>query len=447
MSVKNGFPARATAFCRSLPRQVWQTSLWLNRHQWLGLLAGIAALVHGLLWFSYPHASKIASQFMVLFSIGLFFLAPVPLRRSPVFWLLLAAALVPLASWGLSHLTHPQWADGSPKLDRVANWLMCIAIALALGGRTRNVLLLWFIALAGLMAAPWTTGAGFAEIARGLKGLRIDFDLHNAQHAAMYFGVAAIGLLALLPSLLKRSRRNWLLVGLWFAGFCYVSLMVALTQTRAVWLGLLLAIGVLCWLWLRHYLHGWQRWLPLLVLAAFLAALATSELVQKRANKDLDTIVSAFEGETSDVAFDSPGVRLHSWVEASHWIVQRPLLGWGGKGRNLVIQQAEHFPDWLKQSTHHLHSSYIDTLVNFGAVGLMLLLAIWFWLLRAVWRAHGSQTLAPGMMQFFTAFMAYWLLVNAFESYMYFSSGIFIFGLVAGGVLSCLWRAEYSAAA
>lgn len=423
-------------------RQLWQPGAWLDHRPWLGLLAGLTVVLHALLWFSFPAASKILSQLLVLLSAGLFFLAPASVRRSPGFWLLLAAIVVQLASWALSHLTHPQWADGSPKVDRLGNWMMLLAIALALGGSTRNVLLLWGAALTGLLLAPWLTGGGLAEIVLGLKGTRIDFDLHNAQHAAMYSGVALIGLLALLPGLLDRSRRNGWLLALWSAGFCFVGLMVVLTQTRAVWLGLLLAVAVLCWLWLREYLHGWQRWLPLLVLAAFLATLASSDLVQKRANKELTSINTVMEGDVADMPFDSPGVRLHSWLEATRWISQRPLLGWGGKGRNRVIQEAEHFPAALKKHTHHLHSSYMDTLVNFGLLGLLLLLSLWGWLLWAVWRAYGRHSLAPGMMQFFTAFMAYWLLVNGFESYMYFSSGIFVFGLIAGGVLSCVWRAE-----
>ncbi|MBS3951335.1 MAG: O-antigen ligase family protein [Methylomicrobium sp.] len=417
----------------------WETNRFDSGRSWLAFLGALTVLLYAFLGISAPGFAGKLIYVLMLSSVVFFFTAPVEVRRSTVFVLLLISVCVPLASWALSLLTHPELAEKSPKVNRVVNWLLPITVAFALGGSTRNTLLAWAAALLGLLVATWL-GGGFTEVLRGLEGYRVDFGLHNAQHTAMYFGVALLGLLNFLPRLIARQSSRWFIFPVWLALVVFIATCVIIAQTRAVWLGLsvsLLVMAVMFAQSLRHY-RGLMLGL-LIATASLLFLIGQSELVERRVESEVKTFTSVFQGSLEQIPFDSSGIRLHSWVEAADWIVQRPIFGWGGNGRGLVIMKATSFPESLRQRFGHLHNSYLDTLVNFGAVGLLLLLGLWAWLTFSTVAAYRRGVLPRDMLQFFVSFMVFWTTINFFESYIYFSSGTFVFALVAGGVLSHIW--------
>ncbi|MCD2449147.1 O-antigen ligase family protein [Methylicorpusculum oleiharenae] len=417
----------------------WEPNRFDGGRRWLGFLGALTVLLYAFLGISALGFAGKLIYVLMLSSVVFFFTAPVEVRRSTVFVLLLVSVCVPLASWALSLLTHPELAEKSPKVNRVVNWLLPITVAFALGGHTRNTLLAWAAALLGLLVATWF-GGGLKEILRGLDGYRVDFGLHNAQHTAMYFGVALLGLLNFLPRLMARQSSRWFIFPVWLALAVFMTTCVIIVQTRAVWLGLsvsLLVMAVMFAQSLRHY-RGLMLGL-MIATASLLFLLGQSELVERRVESELKTFTSAFQGSLEQIPFDSSGIRLRSWVEAADWIEQRPIFGWGGKGRGLVMKQATSFPESVRQRFRHLHNSYLDTLVNFGAVGLLLLLGLWSWLTYASIAAYRRGVLPRDMLQFFISFMVFWATINFFESYVYFFSGTFVFALVAGGVLSHIW--------
>ena len=381
---------------------------------------------------------------------GFFWLARGRRFGAPV-KLLLAAALVALLSWGLSRLHHPQWAESSPKVHRLTHWFVFLAVARLLAGRVRAVLLAWGAGLAGLLAAPWFTGQGWRDWFLGWQGERVDFGLHNAQHATLLFATALLGLVTLAGRCLAPGPWRLLRGVLWALATLACAVAVVITQTRGVWLGLLVAALLLLTAGgraLRHRLPPGPRrsWLTGALLGAVLAvvlAAAFSPIVEQRLADEHRAITRMAEGQVDGVTGSIAG-RVLSWRAALPWIAERPLLGWGGNGRSLVLEHSPGLPDWIEQrGFRHLHNGYLDTQVNYGLAGLAVLAALLVWLTRGALRAWRQGQLPADFLLFYLAFLVFWLVVNLFESFLYFSSGDWVFALVAGGVATFMpwWRA------
>ena len=364
--------------------------------------------------------------------------------------LLLAAALVALLSWGLARLHHPQWAESSAKVHRLTHWFSFLAVAWLLAGRVRAVLLAWGASLAGLLVAPWFTGQGWRDWFLGWHGERVDFGLHNAQHATLLFATGLLGLTALAGRCLAPGPWRLLRAVLWALAILTCAIAVVITQTRGVWLGLAVAALVMlaaAWLVLRRRLSPGprRRWLTGAMLAGVLGLVlmaAFSPIVEQRLADEHQAITRLARGQFDGVTGSGAG-RLVSWRAALPWIAERPLLGWGGNGRSLVLTHSPGLPGWIgEQGFRHLHNGYLDTLVNYGLAGLAVLAGLLVWLTREALRARRAGALPADFLLFYLAFLGFWLVVNLFESFLYFSSGDWAFTLVAGGVATFMpWRA------
>ena len=379
---------------------------------------------------------------------GFFWLARGRRFAAPV-KLLLAAALVALLSWGLSRLHHPQWAESSPKVHRLTHWFAFLAVAWLLAGRVRRVLLAWGAGLAGLLVAPWFTGRGGYDWFVGWHGERVDFGLHNAQHATLLFATGLLGLIALAGRCLGPGPWRLLRGLLWTLATLACAVAVVITQTRGVWLGLAVAVLVMlaaAGLALRRRLSPGprRRWLTGALLAGVLGlvlAAACSPIVEQRLADERQAIAQLSRGQLEGVTGSVAG-RVVSWWAALPWIAERPLVGWGGNGRTLVLTHSPGLPGWIgEEGFRHLHNGYLDTLVNYGLAGLAVLAGLLVWLTREALRARRAGALPADFLLFYMAFLGFWLVVNLFESFLYFSSGDWVFTLVAGGVATFMpWR-------
>ncbi len=437
-------PAVNKAFLNWL-KPMLTDNAFLGQRPLAAALLSLAVIAYGALGAVEADAAEKVRYLLLLGSVWIFVVAPKALRRSPAFWLFAAAALVSLLSWALSLLTHPQWAESSPKLDRTANWLAAIAIATALGGHLQRGLLVWGLAAVALLLAPWLSGDGWAEIWRGLNGQRVDFKLHNAEHAGLYFSVLGLGLLALLPRAFRLRRGRGVALLIWIIALAGAITGIVITQTRSMWLGFTAALMLLGWLQgLRLSRHRLWRWISAVLLSLamvpLLVVFARLDIVETRSAAEESTVQSLLSGRFGDIPFDSAGIRIHSWLEGLDWFAARPLLGWGGRGRNLVISESQWFTPEIKQTYRHLHNSYLDVAVNYGVVGLALLLLMWFWFVRIALQAARRGHLPTDLLHFFLCFMVLWAVVNFFESFVFYTSGIYVFSLIGGLILSCHWR-------
>jgi len=224
---------------------------------------------------------------------------------------------------------------------------------------------------------------------------------------------------------------------------------VAITQTRGIWFGLLLAgsvmaMAALLWLWQYRHPRHLVRWVLLggvgLALVGSVAGVAFHDTVERRLATEKEAIASIISGDVESVPYSSVGVRFHTWRAAGQWFVERPIVGWGDEARGLVIRNTDWLPDTVRQQFGHLHNTTLEILVAYGLLGLGVMLLLVAWVAAGVWRAwHGGMM--PGDMALFgLGFLIFFMVANQFESYLSFWSGTYLFNLVFGGLVTHIWR-------
>ncbi|WP_250148062.1 O-antigen ligase family protein [Halomonas jincaotanensis] len=367
-------------------------------------------------------------------------------------WLLLAALLVQTLSWGLGVWHHPEWVGDNPKLDRLAKVFIFIAVAWWLGGSTRNTLLVWSLALLGYLMASFTHGNGLQEWSAGLQGQRVGFGIRNLQHGSMLFGVALLGLVV-FTTRFGRVGRHWvpwrLAISLVLICVCLVG--IAIGQTRAVWLALILALlaaGVLWLGWTLTYSRGNAAHLvrPVVLavgglLVVFIAlAAAFQGTLTERLSHESSVVAEVAQGEFDSVPYTSIGIRIHSWRAALEWIAERPLVGWGSEGRGLVMDHTPWLPADVKERFGHLHNYLLEVWVAYGLLGVLVIAALAAWIGRGTWLAWRGGVMPNDVALFGAAFFVYWMVVNQFESYNSFGTGVYVHNLVVGGLVTHIWR-------
>ena len=423
--------------------------LWpISRHAikpnwyWLYLCGGLALMLYALCKVWCPSVVRVAEGVALLSGVILFLASP-GLRSSRWCVLLGVCMLLQLAVWGSAMLTHPEWSSHAPTLDRLGKLFLFLPLAVLMAGQRRNVLVCWGLFMLGLVLVVVTYPGGLAYWRGALAGARVDFDIRNAQHTAMYFGVALLMLTLLAKHWLLTTQglRLWRLVP-WTLALLISLLMIYVTQTRAIVLGLLLSLVVLALTvagvkWRRGRLSK-----KIVVAAGILLLLLLPlvgkvvEVVKVRMQSEAQTSQLILQGRWHEVPYSSIGIRVQTWLVALERIQERPLLGWGNKARSEVIRQSTTLPDEIKREFGHLHNYFLETQLSYGLAGSLFLLCFFAYLAQAVYRAWRAGILEDEWALFALGFFIYWLFINNFESYLSFNSGVFTFGLVAGGLLT-----------
>lgn len=394
--------------------------------------------------------AKVFKLLLVIVGFVGFYARAGELRCSGASYWFVAACAIALVSWALSHLVDPQWAERSPKLHRLTNWTYFIAVAWLLAGRTRWTLALWAVAAAALFTTPWVRGDGLSEVLSGFSGRRVDFGLNNAEHTGMLFAAVFIGLLALSRRCLSGGPFRVLRMTMWVAGLLASGTVTIMSQTRGVWLGTAVALLVLAALLVRcvwEVRHpGLRTRIVIATLVGVIAVGAAFEykmgnIVTDRVFDEQSVVRKLLNGQLPQ-NYSSISYRLNSWAAAIPWIEQKPIFGWGGNGRGLVMDHSEGLPPWIEKQTGHLHSTYFDTLVNFGMAGLAFFIGIMVWVGAKGIRAWRNGYMGGDMLAFYLAFSGFWLTVNLTESFMYYSTGQFVFALVLGGIVTHIWKMD-----
>src|SRR5690554_3895869 len=144
-------------------------------------------------------------------------------------------------------LTLPDGYSISTKLTRYylkPVLILPLALGLVLGPQQGR----WYFLIAALLGLVGYLAffSSFGEWQAAWAGQRVDFDIHNAQHASMFFGVLTLGLVIFAPRVIshKNGWRGVSIIAAWTIVSAFSVLGVLVTQTRAIWLGLLVALLV-----------------------------------------------------------------------------------------------------------------------------------------------------------------------------------------------------------
>ena len=426
---------------------IWFSSAPDKQSKWwmLSLYGTIALLIYALCKAFAPPLAKVAEPIMLLCGFVLFF-RNVSLRQSIWVKLLIACLIIQLISWSSAMLTHAEWSSSVPTLDRLGKLFFFMPIAVLMAGKRQNVLFVWFLFGLGLILAVLTNAGGVSQWQLALSGGRADFGMQNAQHTAMYFGVLLLMLIPMVKSWLYPfgSIVIWRTV-IWVFAVIFSVIMLYVTQTRAVLIGLILAFTAMSLtLFILKLKQGLSLKRKILAFASILAIsfiliIGFGQTITKRMQPEQQTTQLIMQGKLQAVPFSSIGIRIQTWLVAIERIKERPIIGWGDRARSVVIQQSSTLPQDIKQQFGHLHNYFIEMQLSYGLFGSLFFVIFLISLIVVVYNAWSDKQISNDSALFGLGFFVYWLFVNNFESYFSFSSGIFVFGLIVGGLLTQAW--------
>jgi O-antigen ligase len=358
------------------------------------------------------------------------------LKSDLVFKLLLLAMLIPWLLFGINVQLDYETAIKYRSVNDLLKLFLFLPLAWWIGGSRAGAVRMLTIAFLGLITAVALDPNLMHSLYQLRQGWRVDFNIHNAQHGALFFGLVVIFCICSLSQRVQKEPIvTWVNALLFFAGLFGLTGLVGM-QTRAAFLGLFVCGFVALVQGVRQgKLFGQKhrftaRGVLVLVLVTGLLAWSVKELLPNRITAGKTSIQVLLTGNLGELPFDGIGVRVHSWAESLKWIAERPVTGWGLKARTDVIRLAERFPDSIQAVGYgHLHNGYLEILLGFGAVGFVFVCVLWVVLLKRIKLAASKDLYAFALYG-----SIFFLVLNLFESFFIYWSGEFAMALfMAGG--------------
>lgn len=406
----------------------------------------VALTIYAFSWLINFDVSRAAESIFILCFAIAWWVEPDPsIKWNRVFLLLLSFIVLQVGVHFFAVERFPEVADQQVKAARhMTKLFLCIAVAWWLRGSAKAAKYLLMVFIAGIVVSL-AFNSNVETWASGLSGRRVDFGYTNAQHIAFYSGLLLItGVGWFFKCIGNRAAKlEWtialVLTVLGFAG-------VVVTQTRAVWLALaLILLGLVVLSLLRVLKHSRSAWLkPKLLLSLFavvgvvaFTASAIAPVVEKRLSDEQDVIEAIGAGRMDDVPFSSIGIRVHTWAYGWERVQERPLTGWGAKSRGPLIDEGP-FPDGLKNRFGHFHNSYLEALLAYGVLGLAAIAILTVMILKGTILLLNTAHKQWGIGLLIS--WAFFFIINLFESYLIFNSGMYFFIIVGGvGMSFCLF--------
>lgn len=381
-----------------------------------------------------------------LFLVGSFLSTPAIYRGDPdarwyLLVLLCAAWMLTVNTFfaaGAEDLTH--WKHSREHL-KIFLFLLC---GWWLGGAERSVWTLILVGVGGVLAVVIAHGSSDWSLLG--EGARLKFGFRNQQHSAAIFATVLLGVLCFARRAFSTEARSkssrWLRIVLW-TGLLASSLVVIITsQTRQVWLGLVVAGTVILWLKLQSGVgRRIRRRVSLALIASVLlvgTALpilmpATLDAIWSRSATELAGVKGLVAGETDEVQVNSLTIRLLIWQLGLESALDRPWIGHGaGYSRELIA--TSDLPESIRAEIGHLHNSYLELWVAYGLAGALVFAGVLIALARRGLHAWRAGWMPSDLAVFGLSWLAFFATINLFESYVSYRSGQLLL-LVVGGIV------------
>lgn len=365
--------------------------------------------------------------------------------RNIVFLLLVIGALVQSASWFMSTISIPELAPAYPNIKPFSYLLVFLVIAFWLKGSVRRSLLVLLSFSLGSIFTLFYHSDFIAQIISGWHGVRVDFGYRNAQHGSLIIGAAFIFIFwcmyAAKPE--KISNRYCLIVIASILLICLGCLLLML-QSRQSWVAVMVAllISPLLHAYLSDCISFRKTIVVYISILVVMFATYHVSFVMGRVSAgfshpdDLHNMISGNWREVKDLSI---GIRLQTWLEAINWFFAHPWLGTGDGSRAWVITESPVLPDYIKSEFRHLHNSNVETAVSYGIVGLIY---VYFLMIYPVYKTINSH--APIIIKVIAiSFLAYWLIINNFESFLYMRSGQWVFNTFFGAIYTFSLHSDF----
>lgn len=399
----------------------------------------------------FPAISDVFRAVFIIGSLSIFYFHKDKIYKEPMVILLFLIILVQILSWTNSLIYIPEFSNSAPKIDRLGKLFLFVFMAYWLKGKVTNVYILWGCYVLGFLIGCIVHSDFINELYLGLQGNRIDFNIKNAQYTSMFSGLSFIFCFFyfILFSFTEKLTQNIKFRILGSIGLLILSVLffiiIIISQSRMVWLAIVitaLLLPILLSIFsekikIFHFIIGY-----LLLFSIMIFSLKVlSPAIEKRSGEgDVQVIYSLLHLNFDDIPMSSVGIRINSWIEASHWIKKHPLIGVDANAPGLVISQSKLFNDRINESyvtiktLRHLHNFHIEVLVSYGVIGLLLIYALYINLPRSLFLIKDKLPDTNLWIFLSLCCITYWLTINAFESfnsrnYGVYSHNVFFAGL------------------
>lgn len=365
-------------------------------------------------------------------------------RRGSLFLLILSAVLLLIMAYA-NYWANTQF-DASFNHDRFSRFyiklLLFIPIGAWLAKQPKAVYGLVLALVLGLIATLLTDDPSI-QWRKVSVASRIDFGFSNAQHAAMYGASVLLVGLSFLPKAwqVKRANYRYVLVFILIILIGISALMVFLTKTRGVWLGLLAAMPVGLYVVVNSlaYFKSRSSLLPVGVSALLslivVVGVFQSNAVSSRLLVEWDTYQQVIDGQFDDLPMSSTGIRVKQWLLAVELISDRPLSGYGGGTKALLIAESD-LPNSAKTNFEHFHNSYLELAVAYGVFAILFFIAIMGFLLYRVMAYSKQSDACSTVTGLGLTWIVFFIVANLFESYVMYRTGYSLLGIIGGIVLA-----------
>jgi len=395
-----------------------------------------------LIVFSYA-LLDIAFHKMGNIFLGLILIGSIPLLivhknkifKEPIAIIFILILIVQTLSWINSLIYMPEFANAIPKLDRLGKLFVFFFIAYWLKGSIKNITFLWLFFIFGFILAIVINVDIKTIFELGMNQQRVDLSIKNAQWDSMLAGTSLLMTLSMFYLTIKSSKFSQklkisLLIGLFILVLLFTYL-VLITQSRQVWLGLIsvLTIGPIIYLIIHKITNLRFLLISFLITIGILFLFSNSAIVQERIAKEQNVVSSIFNSN-KPIEMSSIGVRINSWLDAADWIQRHPIIGLDSEAIPEVIQQSKRFNDNLKKIFGHLHNFFIESLVAYGFIGLFLILALYYFIIKGTQTSSLSENEKKYYLFVSICFTIYWLIINNFESFNSRHLGIFTHNII-----------------
>ncbi|WP_286295382.1 O-antigen ligase family protein [Vibrio apostichopi] len=391
----------------------------------------------------FEHVGEISRNILIVLSIPIIFIYRKEFSKDPMVILLVLAISVQIFSWINSIIYFPEFANQAPKIDRLAKLFTFIFLAYWLKGKKSRIYILWSFFIIGFIVGCVVHSDFTNEITKALSGHRVDFSIKNSQFTSMFASICFLILVFILNQIrIEKSNINviiqFLLVSTILGAIVFSAFVIITSQSRQAWVALMISILMLPIFHTIIYkatkaTKAKGVILVYLVLAISLISLWQLDFIKNRVLKEHKTWNSIISGDVNHIPMSSIGIRLNSWLEASQWIKERPILGTGPETIGLVIQQSEKFQGRLK-GFGHLHNYHIEVLVSYGILGLLIIYAMYYWLAKSLLIRQQSDSNIKPFTLFSLVFIAFWSCINFFETFNGRTYGVFTHNIIFAGL-------------
>jgi len=437
--------------------------------QWLGFAFALLAFAFPMFWFMSTDlpsfimmsnaSNKVAYVMLTLFLLGAGQKAPRVYYKDRLIWLCTLLILMLVVGYIWQRFSVPEALySGSSAKKYIAAFCFFVVMAYGINAAPKVSPFLLLIStgaglivhLSSLPANVWMAG---------WQGERLDFGLiRNANYASDIFATALLAGACFLPRIFSLPFRVRVLALPLLVGFILLMIFgVIVTQSRAVWLGLIFSVIVLLLmggvaLLTGRYVLCWKTLTKVatigigILLAGSVMFYSTGGMIAQRVSGEIINATTIKEMQLETVPRSSEGVRLGLWNAAREWIAERPIFGWGGQRATRLIKQSPYFDEKFKSNYPHLHNSYLETLVCVGGVAFMCIIAIAFLVARRAFATWRQGTMPSDVFFFSCAFFPFWVTVNMFGSHITNAAGFFLNAVIGGFVYSWYLRGQHNQA-